>query len=56
MRRRNGLAQQIEEKYRARTIQQHADYQANVWIALHGAAKAETIAVLTLEKIRAQKK
>ena len=55
-RRKDGLAAQIETKRKARTTQQHADYQANVWIALHGITKAEIVAVLTLEKIRSQVK
>lgn len=33
-----------------------ANYQATVWIALHGIDKAEKIAKLTLEKVKAQKK
>ena len=53
---KDGLAAQIEAKRKARTTQEHADYQAIVWIALHGIVKAEIVAVLTLEKIRAQMK
>jgi len=54
--RKNDLAAQIDERRKIRTTQEHADYQATVWIALHGMVKAEIIAVLTLEKIRAQMK
>ncbi len=53
---KNGLAAQIETKRRARTIQEHADYQTTVWIATHGSVKAEIIALLCLEKVRAQMK
>ena len=55
-RRKDGLATQIEERVKTRTTQYNADYQATIWIALHGIVKAEIIAVLTLEKIRSQVK
>jgi hypothetical protein len=53
-RRKDGLTAQIEQRRKARTTQEHADYQASIWVALHGTVKAEIVALLTLEKIRAQ--
>lgn len=53
---KDGLAAQIEKRMLARTVGEHAQYQAAIWIALHGVKKAETIASLALEKIRAQMK
>lgn len=50
------LKNRIKAKEKARTIDSVASYQATVLIAVHGIKKAERVAELILQKIRAQKK
>lgn len=45
-----------DESRQIKSTVELANYQATVWIALHGIEKAERIAELTLQKIKAQKK